>query len=97
MDKNELTSLRNEIVSVITPLSINEIENPYDQFQMMIRLIQSGNVSKDIYRKAFECANSIEDSQDKLEALMTLLDEIDIDISSSDNDLDSNTVITDDK
>lgn len=91
MNKEELVSLREEILATVTPLAIDEATNQSDKFQLLIRLIRAGSASVEVYRKAFECAKLIEDNSEKFNSLLELMDEIELDISDENkiNEFDS--------
>jgi hypothetical protein len=74
--QEELTQLRNQIMNDVVPLVI-ESETGSDRFDILIRIIQSGGAAPDIYRKAYESAKKLENKDEKLDALMALVDEID--------------------
>ena len=84
MSQNELLSLRKRIVDDVIPLAIDGADNPPDRFEVLLRIIQSGNASMAVYERAYEVAKSIEDSDDKLTALMSLVEEIDTDLRQDD-------------
>jgi hypothetical protein len=81
MNKQELLSLRGRILGDITPLVLESAEAGADRFALLLRLIQAGNATGDIYKKAYESAKMIEDKDDQLDALLSLVDEIDFDVN----------------
>lgn len=83
MSNSELLSLRTQILSDIVPLVLESTGDTADRFSLLLRIIQAGNASGDIYRRAYESAQKIEDVNDRLEALLSLLDEIDFDANQS--------------
>lgn len=80
MKIDELRSLREQILADVTPLVAENTAGGPDGFALLLRLIQSGNAADEIYRKAYDSAKSIEDKGERLDALMSLLDEVDVDI-----------------
>lgn len=85
MNKDELIALREQLLAEITPLVIENVGDGADRFSLLLRIIQSGHATEDIYTKAFKSAHAIEDTAEKLDALMALLDEVEVDL---DRDLD---------
>ncbi len=84
MDRQELTKLREQILSDIAPMILDSVESGADKFSLLIRLIQSGGADEAIYKKAYESAKAIEDKGEQLNALIALLDEIDFDVQKED-------------
>ncbi len=80
MNIDELQALREEILADVTPLVVDDSPNGPDKFALLLRLIQSGRASGDVYKKAYASAKEIQDTGERLDALMSLLDEIDVDI-----------------
>lgn len=81
MNHEELMALRQKILDSVRPLVIDSVESTPDRFTLLLRLIQSGSTEGELYKKAYECAAAIEDKDEKLAALMALLDEIDFDLA----------------
>lgn len=97
MNAQELKSLREAILSDIVPLVLESSGDGSDRFSLLLRIIQAGNASADIYKQAYESAKKIEGVEDRLEALLSLLDEVDFDAGQSeidqvDNDNNAATV-----
>ena len=88
MNKNELASLREKILSDVMPLATGT-DMSTGSFPLLIRIIQSGNATKDIYDKAYESAKSIDDNSEKLNALLALLDEVEYDVDEVLDDTES--------
>ncbi|MDD3035827.1 MAG: hypothetical protein PHO93_02825 [Candidatus Saccharimonadaceae bacterium] len=84
MNKEELLSLREKILQDVMPLVIDNEQNGVDRFDLLIRLIHAGNASSEIYRRAYDSAKAIEDNGERLDALMSLLDEIEFDVNQPD-------------
>lgn len=82
MSKEQLLSLREQIMNDITPLAL-EGGGGAASFGILLRVIQAGNASADIYSKAYESARAIQDKDQRLDALLSLLDEIDFDATRS--------------
>lgn len=82
MESVELLKLRDEILVSIQSMALDSIGGGPEAFDVLYRAIQIGGGNLSIYRKAYEVANSIEDPQGKLDALMLLVDEINIDTES---------------
>ena len=85
MANQELKSLREQILAEIVPLVIDN-ESGVDQFSLLLRIIQAGGASSEIYNRAHESAKRIEDKSERLEALLSLIDEIDIDARQVDDE-----------
>ncbi len=82
MNKEELLSLRSQILSDVVPLVLQSTGQGFERFSMLLRIIQAGGASGDVYRSAYESAKSIEDNDERLSALLSLLDEVDLDTIS---------------
>lgn len=80
MDKEQLQALRGKILEDIVPLALDSATNEADRFALLLRLIQAGNASSEIYTKAYESAKAIPDRDEQLNSLMSLLDEIDLSV-----------------
>lgn len=81
MDGDQLISLRDKIFQDIEPLLIDSAQNGVEKFDLLMRVIRGGNASSNLYTMAYECAKTIDDKSDRLDALLSLVDEIDIDIN----------------
>lgn len=79
MKKEELVALREQILSDIVPLVLDSADDGADRFALLLRIIQAGNANGDVYKRAYASAKAIEDSNDRLSALLSLIDEIDFD------------------
>ena len=88
MNKDELIALRERLLAEITPLVIENAGDGVDRFSLLLRVMQGGHATSQIYAKAFESANSIDQSPDRLEALLALLDEVEVDIDSDSDKAD---------
>lgn len=86
MNKNELTALRERLLAEITPLVVENAGDGADRFSLLMRVIQSGQATSEIYGRAYESAHSIEQSPERLEALLALLDEVEVDLTRSDEE-----------
>lgn len=78
MNQDQLTALKGQILNDITPLALSN-DNSRDRFDLLLRVIQAGGASSEVYARAYESAKQIEDRDDQLDALLVLLDEIDFD------------------
>jgi len=83
MDNDQLVALREKILQDIVPLVLDNAQNGADRFDLLLRIIQAGNASGELYSRAYESAKSIEGGDDRLEALLSLLDEIDLDVNQN--------------
>lgn len=80
MTINELQALREQILADVTPLVVESVATGADGFSLLLRLIQSGNAPDDVYKKAYEIIKTIESKSEQLNSLMSLLEEVDVDI-----------------
>jgi hypothetical protein len=79
MKKDELLKVRSEIIKNTLPVVLGDMDDKYAQFEILLRVIQSGSASDaDIFKKAYDIAQSLEDQNTRLDSLMRLLDEVDI-------------------
>ncbi|MBC7565302.1 hypothetical protein H7100_03700 [Candidatus Saccharibacteria bacterium] len=85
MNKDELLALRERLLAEITPLVIDNAGDGTDRFSLLMRVIQSGHATNDVYVRAYESAKSIEETPEKLDALMALLDEVEVDLSRAED------------
>lgn len=84
METQELKDIRAKILSDITPLVLESQGQPADRFELLLRIAQSGNATTAIYRQAYDSASAIEPADERLRALLALLDEVDFDVTASD-------------
>lgn len=96
MTNSELLSLREQVLKDVMPLVLESTNAGPDRFSLLLRIIQAGNASSEIYKRAYETANKIEDSDDRLQALLSLLDEIDIDANQQQTQEEGSGSIQDD-
>lgn len=82
MTQDELIALRKRILEDVVPLAVDSVDNSPDRFELLLRIVQSGNASANVYQKAYDTARAIEDKDEKLDALMSLVDEIDFELQS---------------
>lgn len=83
MNKDELLALRERLLAEITPLVIENTGDGTDRFSLLMRVIQSGRATGDVYARAYESAKSIAETPERLEALMSLLDEVEVDLTQA--------------
>lgn len=57
-----------------------------DRFGILLRIIQSGGATNDIYQQAYEAARQIQDKDEQLNSLLALLDEVDFDVTATQPD-----------
>jgi ribosomal protein L12E/L44/L45/RPP1/RPP2 len=76
------------------PLVLDTSVNGGDRFSLLLRLIQAGNASEEVYRRAYESAQQIEDANERLDALISLLDEVDFDTNNGEQAKVTNTQAT---
>lgn len=94
MSTNELLSLRERILSDIVPLVLESSSSGADRFSLLMRIIQAGNAGGDVYRQAYQCAKEIENKDDQLDALLSLLEEVDFDVNRGDEPVDIDRDVT---
>lgn len=82
MTNDQLQQLRARILSDVVPLVVSSSDE-IEKFDITLRLIQSGSASQELYQQAYESAKSIPDDQEKLGALMALLDEVELDLGTN--------------
>lgn len=88
MDTTFLTELRGRILQDVIPLAIETAGASSDRFNLMLRIIQTGDAPQDLYSRAYDTARSIEDKEDRLDALMALLDEVEYRNGADEDDAD---------
>lgn len=105
MDKGKLIELREKIVSESLPSVMEQLGDKESRFNMILKVIQAGTANNpELLNEAFGLANSIEDKDVKVDALMRLLDEVNFQIDAKEHGLDgatgtertSETVVTED-
>ncbi len=92
MQHQELLGIRKQILDSALPLILESRATPEERFDLTLRFMQlsGGDWAVELYRKAYEMAVSFDSSEDKLDALLRLLGEIDMTIDSqSEDDPDS--------
>jgi len=82
MNKDELLALREQLLADITPLVIENSGDGIDRFGLLLRVIQTGKAPQDVYTRAYESAKVIQEGPEKLNALLALLDEVEVDLST---------------
>ncbi len=87
MNKEELQKLREKTIESALPgILAGDAGDKQANFEMVIRMIQAGAArSNSVFNKAFELANGIEDENARMDALLRLLDEIDIALGGGNN------------
>ncbi len=83
MNKEELVKLREQILSDIVPLVVDNADSGPDRFSLLLRLIQAGGAPESVYKRAYESAKQIDNTDDRLSALLSLVDEIDFDTNQT--------------
>ena len=91
MDNSQATVLRDKILEDIQPLMIDGVADGSEKFSLLMRVIQAGRASSEMFTRAYESAKLIEDQQDRLDALLALLDEIDFITAGKENNSASST------
>jgi len=78
MNQEQFQSLRDRILGDVTPL-VTSTNTSADHFDLLLRVIQAGGANEEVYNKAYESAKMIQNNDDRLQSLLTLLDEMDFD------------------
>lgn len=84
MNNQQLLAIRQQILSSALPLLLESKGAPEDRFDLILRFLRYANGAgvSDLYQKAYETAMMFENAEEKLEALMQLLSEVDAEIDS---------------
>ncbi|MGB3945703.1 MAG: hypothetical protein WBK76_02585 [Candidatus Saccharimonadales bacterium] len=77
----ELTKLREELMSGLVPLIDSGDLEPGERFDLYSRLAQSRG-DLEYYKKAYQAAQDMSDSGDKLQAYLALMGDVDFEIQS---------------
>lgn len=77
MNKERLDDLRARILGDIMPLAVSTSDG-LDKFEVILRIIQSGRATPELFEQAYQSAKSLPDEQGRLAALMDLLDEVEM-------------------
>jgi len=78
MNQEQFQSLRDRILGDVVPL-VTTTDASADHFDLLLRVIQAGGANEEVYNKAYESAKMLQNSDERLQSLLTLLDEIDFD------------------
>jgi hypothetical protein len=84
VDENNLTTytkLRDDIMDQLLKVSDSLVEGEEAKFNVLMLMAQNSN-DKELLKRAFKAAVSLEDRQQRADALMTVLDEVEIRINS---------------
>jgi len=92
MNDDQLISMRDNILKDIVPLVLENSQNGSDRFDLLLRIIQFGGANSEIYSRAYESAKLIEEKGERLEALLSLLDEIDFEVNQDKTSNDGTVV-----
>lgn len=82
MNQDQIQSLRTQILGDITPL-VSQAGVTADSFDVLLRVIQAGGATGDVYAKAYESTKLIQDKDQRLQALVSLLDEVNFEANQS--------------
>lgn len=89
MDKSQASELRDKILEDIKPLMLGGVADGPEKFELLMRIIQTGKATNDIFVRAYDSAKLIEDQEERLDALLSLLDEIDFSSEQKDDNPNS--------
>ena len=84
MNQEQLDDLRARILGDIMPLAVSTSDG-LDKFEVILRIIQSGRATPELFEQAYQSAKSLQDEQGRLGALMDLLDEVEMYTPSDNN------------
>lgn len=82
--KDELLALRSQIVAQTNQLALGGTGSPDSRLQILLETIRSGEATVDMYRSAYEIMQNFSNDDDKMNAMLDLLFEIDKDLSTED-------------
>lgn len=82
MENKELLAVRQQILDSALPLLLNTSTASGEQFDLLLRFLRysSGVHASEIYQKAYQAAMSFENADERLQALLELLGEVDAEI-----------------
>lgn len=73
---NQLLDIKNKALEELRPL-VDKLElNPVDKFQLLLKIIRATD-DQDLVQDAYEAAKAIEDENERAEALVDVVNEID--------------------
>ena len=78
MNKEELLNLRETIIGQVRSLVLQGSSDPATKLDVLMGLIASGDISRDVIQGAYDTAQSLTDDSDKLNAMLDLVDAIDL-------------------
>ena len=81
MQKQQLLELRGKIVKRAQAIVLDGTGSTEERFQVLMNIIRSGDADFDILTKTYELAETIENDDAKLSALLDILFEIDAQLS----------------
>lgn len=83
MNREKLLEYRGRVMEAILPGLLGDLPDKRGQLETLMRLLEVGAIrNEDVYEKALNLANEIEDGSDKQNALLRILGEIDAELSS---------------
>ncbi len=74
-DENDLLDIKQKALQDLTPLVKHLEQSPADKFKTTMMMIQASD-DKTLLPEAYEAANAIEDSKEKAQALLDVVNEI---------------------
>lgn len=96
MNRDDLLQLREQIVSKTRQLALdNESTDPASRLELIMGLIRSGDVSKDLMQQAYEIAQQLPADSGRLEAFLDLIYEIDAQLSTDEEVIDDDEATSD--
>ena len=86
MDQTGLVSLRKQIVNQMQQMAFDGDGEPNARLQIMLEMMRSDSATTDMFPKAYEVAQQIEDSDEKMNAMLDLIFEIDRRVAAGQNE-----------
>ncbi len=86
MQKDQLLELRSTIVATVQRIALEGGGSVTDRVQVLMGIVRSGDATQEIFAKIYELANSIEDEDEKLDIMLTLLYEVDIQLGDDESE-----------
>jgi len=81
-NKNELIELRSQIVARTKLLALDGTGTPESRLQILLEVIRSGESTLDIYKTTFGIIQQLSNDDEKLDAMLDLVFEIDKDLAA---------------
>lgn len=86
----DLSDLRTKIVDSVQELALKNEGDPLARTQVMLEMMRADTASSEVYIKAYEVAQQIEDANERMDVMLDIIFEIDRKVAAS--QLDSEKV-----